>query len=252
MTTPSAPEPVPVPIRVLLPGDQEVVAHLWSRRQARDGWRYEVGLPAYRNGPGDTVEPAEYRVWVRAPQHVRPVDGVSYDAVPTEYLERPCRRGTRADDYLCRLCKQSPAAAWDHCHEHGYVRGPLCGSCNTREGTGLPYYFLRLEGAALHLLECRGCLEQRTLPRRFHTAIVRAHLEQTERHGRCPREPYAREVEHAHGVRRFELECSGWHASRWTKDVTVPETAALVQAFVDAALASREGRPSPGPATAAG
>lgn len=89
VTTPSAPEPVPVPIRVLLPGDQEVVAHLWSRRQARDGWRYEVGLPAYRNGPEDTVEPAEYRVWVRAPQHVRPVDGVSYDAVPTEYLERP-------------------------------------------------------------------------------------------------------------------------------------------------------------------
>jgi hypothetical protein len=90
-TTPSSPEPVPVPIRALLPGDQEVVAHLWSRRQARDGWRYEVGLPAYRNGPGDTVEPTREltRVWVRAPQHVRPVDGVSYDAVPTEYLERP-------------------------------------------------------------------------------------------------------------------------------------------------------------------
>ncbi|MFH8520162.1 hypothetical protein ACH4CE_34800 [Streptomyces gelaticus] len=51
MTTLSAPEPVPVPIRVLLPGDQEVVAHLWSRRQVRDGWRYEVGLPAYSNGP---------------------------------------------------------------------------------------------------------------------------------------------------------------------------------------------------------
>jgi hypothetical protein len=49
MTMSSAPEPVP--IRVLLPGDQEVVAHLWSRRQAPDGWRYEVGLPAYRNGP---------------------------------------------------------------------------------------------------------------------------------------------------------------------------------------------------------
>lgn len=57
MTTSSAPEPVPVPIRVLLPGDQAVVAYLWSRRQARDGWRYEVGLPAYRNGPGDSVEP---------------------------------------------------------------------------------------------------------------------------------------------------------------------------------------------------
>lgn len=51
MPTSSAPEPLPVPIRVLLPGDQEVVARLWSRRQTPDGWRYEVGLPAYRNGP---------------------------------------------------------------------------------------------------------------------------------------------------------------------------------------------------------
>jgi hypothetical protein len=35
------------------------------------------------------VEPAEYRVWVRAPDHVRPVDGVSYDDVPTDYLPKP-------------------------------------------------------------------------------------------------------------------------------------------------------------------
>lgn len=35
------------------------------------------------------MEPAEYRVWVRAPDHVRPVDGVSYDDVPNEYLEPP-------------------------------------------------------------------------------------------------------------------------------------------------------------------
>ncbi len=35
------------------------------------------------------MEPAEYRVWVRAPEHVRPVDGVSYDQVPTEYLPKP-------------------------------------------------------------------------------------------------------------------------------------------------------------------
>ncbi|MFF5313076.1 endonuclease domain-containing protein [Streptomyces massasporeus] len=39
--------------------------------------------------------------------------------------ESPRRRNTRAADYLCRLCKESPAAAWDHCHDHGYVRGPL-------------------------------------------------------------------------------------------------------------------------------
>jgi hypothetical protein len=35
------------------------------------------------------VQAAEYRVWVRAPEHVRPVDGVSYDAVPTERLAPP-------------------------------------------------------------------------------------------------------------------------------------------------------------------
>ncbi|MCQ4045774.1 hypothetical protein ACFOSC_19570 [Streptantibioticus rubrisoli] len=51
MTTSSAPELVQVPIRVLLHGDQEVVAHLSSPRQLRDGWLYEVGLPAWRNGP---------------------------------------------------------------------------------------------------------------------------------------------------------------------------------------------------------
>ncbi|UXX97984.1 endonuclease VII domain-containing protein (plasmid) [Streptomyces sp. AD2-2] len=83
------------------------------------------------------------------------------------------QRGTRADDYLCRLCKASQASAWDHRHDHGHVRGPLCGSCNTREGKATPYYFLQLEGTAMHLLECRGCLEQRTLPRRFHLDVVR-------------------------------------------------------------------------------
>ncbi|MFJ8664032.1 hypothetical protein [Streptomyces sp. NPDC093795] len=57
VTTSSAPEPLQVPIRVLLPGDQEVVARLWSRRQTPDGWRCEVGLPAYCNGPEDSVEP---------------------------------------------------------------------------------------------------------------------------------------------------------------------------------------------------
>ncbi|MFE3996214.1 hypothetical protein ACFXPW_31695 [Streptomyces goshikiensis] len=38
MTSSSAPETVPVLIRVLLPGDQDVVGRLWSKRQVRDGW----------------------------------------------------------------------------------------------------------------------------------------------------------------------------------------------------------------------
>jgi hypothetical protein len=35
------------------------------------------------------VEAAEYRVWVRAPEHVRQVDGVDYDQVATERLKPP-------------------------------------------------------------------------------------------------------------------------------------------------------------------
>ncbi|MGI5485029.1 hypothetical protein [Streptomyces lavendofoliae] len=34
-----------MPIRVLPPGDQEVVAPLWAKRQVPDGWLYEAGQP---------------------------------------------------------------------------------------------------------------------------------------------------------------------------------------------------------------
>lgn len=47
---------------------------------------YLVGLPSYRDLEDGSVEAAEYRVWVRAPDHVRPVDGVDYDQVATEHL----------------------------------------------------------------------------------------------------------------------------------------------------------------------
>ncbi|MFF5760009.1 DUF6233 domain-containing protein [Streptomyces longwoodensis] len=86
-------EPVPVAVRVVLPAapvlghpEQEVLARLWKRRQTETGWAYLVGLPSYRDLEDGRVEAAEYRVWVRAPDHVRPVDGVDYDHVPTEPL----------------------------------------------------------------------------------------------------------------------------------------------------------------------
>ena len=91
-TTPSDGPAAPVPVLLVLPDGQEVTARLWARRETPRGWLYEVGLPAYRNTEDGDVEPAEYRVWVRAPEHVRPVDGVSYDAVPTERLPPPSIR----------------------------------------------------------------------------------------------------------------------------------------------------------------
>ncbi|MFJ3363557.1 endonuclease domain-containing protein [Streptomyces anthocyanicus] len=147
------------------------------------------------------------------------------------------RRAHRADDYLCCLCRESRASIWDHCHEHGFVRGPVCASCNTFEGKGVA--FLHREGSVRHLLLCRGCREARTLPRRFHLDVVLDHLKEVERHGRCRRRPHAYRGEYVHGVHHISLNCHA-HAStsHWTKDVTMAEAAGIVRAFVESALSS--------------
>ncbi|MEU5090643.1 DUF6233 domain-containing protein [Streptomyces sp. NPDC021356] len=97
MTPPPGPAaPGPVPVRVVLPPDpvlghpeQEIVARLWRRRQTENGWVFQVGLPSYEGSEDGALRAAEYRVWVRAPEHVRPVDGVDYDQIPTDRLEAP-------------------------------------------------------------------------------------------------------------------------------------------------------------------
>ncbi|MEU5095091.1 hypothetical protein [Streptomyces sp. NPDC020996] len=64
MTTPSAPEPVP--IRVLLPVDQEVVARLWSRRQVPDGRPDRHGEPGRAvpdRGPVEDVARRMRNAW---------------------------------------------------------------------------------------------------------------------------------------------------------------------------------------------
>ncbi|MFE2302693.1 endonuclease domain-containing protein [Streptomyces sp. NPDC059445] len=84
-------------------------------------------------------------------------------------------RGPKASDYLCVLCDPPrPAAVWDHCHEHGLVRGPLCGRCNTAEGQGKE--FLNLKGSVAHLLRCDGCRPRRTVPPHHRLAALRRHL----------------------------------------------------------------------------
>ncbi|MEU1661396.1 hypothetical protein [Streptomyces griseofuscus] len=62
--------------------EQEILARLWRRPQTQTGWLSQVGLPSYQGSENGTVQAAEYRVWVRAPEHVRPVDGVDYDQAP--------------------------------------------------------------------------------------------------------------------------------------------------------------------------
>lgn len=45
-----------------------------------------AAVPQWWNVSDGGVEAAEYRVWVRAPQHVRPVDGVDYGQVVTDQM----------------------------------------------------------------------------------------------------------------------------------------------------------------------
>ncbi|MGW2051935.1 DUF6233 domain-containing protein [Streptomyces sp. NPDC001858] len=69
-----------------------VRALLHERRQTLDGWRFRVSIPAWQNTEDGGVEPVRYTVWVKAPEHVEPVDGVSYDDVPTTRLPPPIER----------------------------------------------------------------------------------------------------------------------------------------------------------------
>ncbi len=52
----------------------------------RDGLGVPRRLPSYRDLEDGSVEAAEYQVGGRASDHVRPVDGVDHDQVPTEPL----------------------------------------------------------------------------------------------------------------------------------------------------------------------
>ncbi|MEW2467928.1 DUF6233 domain-containing protein [Streptomyces sp. NPDC046994] len=74
----------PPQVRVTLPDGQEILGRLYARQRfERGGWMYWVGLPMWADVPEtESVEPREYRVWLR-PEQVDPLDGVSYEAVPT-------------------------------------------------------------------------------------------------------------------------------------------------------------------------
>ncbi|MDX2565418.1 endonuclease domain-containing protein [Streptomyces sp. TX20-6-3] len=79
--------------------------------------------------------------------------------------------------WRCAVCRTAPAAVLDHCHEHGYVRAPVCHSCNTQERPDHLYSNdIRVAGHYTRLFEthtadwlrhwhrCSGCRARTTLP----------------------------------------------------------------------------------------
>ncbi|MGV4928221.1 endonuclease VII domain-containing protein [Streptomyces sp. BHT-5-2] len=90
--------------------------------------------------------------------------------------------------WACAVCHTTPAAVLDHCHEHGYVRAPVCQSCNTQERPDHLYSndirvanrYTRLfhtdtDDWLRHWHRCPGCRARTTLPLP-HLAAWTAHI----------------------------------------------------------------------------
>ncbi|WP_432176681.1 endonuclease domain-containing protein [Streptomyces sp. Tue6028] len=154
-------------------------------------------------------------------------------------------KNAQPDAFLCLLCP-SPRQAmyWDHCHEHGFVRGPLCASCNTHEGGG--HRFIERPGAVQHLLSCDGCRRERTVPPRHRPDIVL----QTfvfDPHGPCMEQPrYRWGAIEENGAVRFRLQC-GHHmpAHQWEQIVPASHVRRLVEEFVGESLKADPGTHTP-------
>ncbi|KOV21665.1 endonuclease domain-containing protein [Streptomyces heliomycini] len=92
-------------------------------------------------------------------------------------LSRKPGTSRKVAGWACAVCRTAPAAVLDHCHEHGYVRAPLCQSCNTQERPDHLYsnhirvadHYRRLFHTHTadwlrHWHRCPGCRARTTLP----------------------------------------------------------------------------------------
>lgn len=136
----------------------------------------------------DTAVTGQHRRDPRATDS-QPTAGVDGPAVPQRpytgemrgqlysVLSRKPGMSRQVAGWMCAVCGTAPAAVLDHCHEHGYVRAPVCSSCNTLERPDHLYdndirvasRYQRLfdTDAAVwlrHWHRCPGCRTRTTLP----------------------------------------------------------------------------------------
>ncbi len=103
-------------------------------------------------------------------------------------LSRKPGTSRRVAEWACAVCGTASAAVLDHCHEHGYVRAPVCQSCNTLERPDHLYSndirvanrYTRLfdtdtDDWLRHWHRCPGCRVRTTLPLP-HLAAWTAHI----------------------------------------------------------------------------
>lgn len=94
------------------------------------------------------------------------------------YAELSRKRGAlELSTWMCAVCQNVPASVLDHCHEHGYVRAPVCPSCNTRERPNYLYrddvhvtaryedlFHAHAKDWLGHWHRCPGCRARTALP----------------------------------------------------------------------------------------
>ncbi|MFE4579357.1 endonuclease domain-containing protein [Streptomyces chartreusis] len=103
-------------------------------------------------------------------------------------LSRKPGTSRKVAGWTCAVCRTAPAAVLDHCHEHDYVRAPVCHSCNTLERPDHLYSndirvasrYTRLFDTHTvdwlrHWHRCPGCRTRTTLPLP-HLAAWTAHV----------------------------------------------------------------------------
>ncbi|MBL3664736.1 recombinase [Streptomyces sp. M2CJ-2] len=103
-------------------------------------------------------------------------------------LSRKPGTSRKVAGWTCAVCRTAPAAVLDHCHEHGYVRAPVCHSCNTQERPDhlysndirVAHHYTRLFHTHTadwlrHWHRCPGCRTRTTLPLP-HLAAWTAHI----------------------------------------------------------------------------
>ncbi|MFJ5220914.1 endonuclease domain-containing protein [Streptomyces sp. NPDC088354] len=103
--------------------------------------------------------------------YTRELEGLLYSALSKK------RSSLEVSGWRCAVCQEAAASVIDHCHEHGYVRAPVCQACNTRERPNYLYrndiyvtdryvslFHSHAQDWLRHWHRCPGCRARTTLP----------------------------------------------------------------------------------------
>ncbi|WP_438484321.1 endonuclease domain-containing protein [Streptomyces sp. S186] len=162
-----------------------VVRLLDAAEHAETQW---VQAARTRQATAAVTEPPSLPRQARAADGPQPTSPQSPTASPRPYgkeldgqlysvLSKKPGISRKVAGWACAVCRTAPATVLDHCHEHGYVRAPVCQSCNTQERPDHLYsndirvanryrrlFHTDTDDWLRHWHRCPGCRARTTLP----------------------------------------------------------------------------------------